>query len=41
MRTILFSSSGDIPPSASEAKADYTIYKLTDLPQAVDFLAAR
>jgi putative hydrolase of the HAD superfamily len=41
MRSILFSSSGSTPPSASEAEADYNIYKLADLPQAVDFLAAR
>jgi len=41
MRTILFSPSGDSAPSPAEVEPDYIIYSLADLPQAVDFLAAR
>lgn len=41
MRTILFSPNGPPPPTPSQVEPDYIIYRLADLPQAVDFIAAR
>jgi len=41
MRTILFSPNGPPPAPFSQVEPDYIIYRLADLPQAVDFVAAR
>jgi len=41
MRTILFSPNGPPPPPSFQVEPDYIIYRLADLPQAVDFVAAR
>jgi putative hydrolase of the HAD superfamily len=41
MRTILFCSGGNPLPASQGVEPDYIIYRLAELPQAVEFLAAR